>query len=115
MRKLILLTLVLLIVISLSECRKDLKKSKLSKKHSKSSLRQTQFLTDLETRETNPPNFVRLLVMRLIYGLASQMGFEERISGFLNGAFVPPGAEDDYDIFGGGGDDDDDGGDFFDE
>lgn len=51
-----------------------------------------------ELRETNPPNFVRLLLMRLIYGIATQMGLEERIAGVFNGAFAPPNA--DYDDFG---------------
>lgn len=51
-----------------------------------------------ELRETNPPNFVRLLIMRLVYGVATQMGLEERISGVFNGAFAPPNA--DYDDFG---------------
>lgn len=55
----------------------------------------------LELRETNPPNFVRLVIMRLIYGIATQMGFEERVAGFFNGAFVPPNAEeDDYGLDG---------------
>lgn len=49
----------------------------------------------LELRETNPPNFVRLVIMRLIYGIATQMGFEERVAGMFNGAFVPPNADDD--------------------
>lgn len=36
--------------------------------------------------------------MRLIYGIATRLGFGEQISEALNGAFVPPGAEDyDYD------------------
>lgn len=48
----------------------------------------------LELRETNPPNFVRLVLMRLIYGIASQMGYEERVSGWFNGAFAPPNADD---------------------
>lgn len=48
--------------------------------------------------ETNAPNFVRLVVMRLIYGIATQMGLEERVSGLFNGAFAPPNA--DYDDFG---------------
>lgn len=61
-----------------------------------------QFLLDLESRETDPPNFVRLLLMRLVYGIATQMGLEDRISGFLGGAFAPPNAEeaDDYGGFG---------------
>lgn len=62
-----------------------------------------QFFSDPQSRETDPPNFVRLVVMRLIYGFAVQMGLEDRLSGVLNGIFVPPNAEDDYG--GGFGDD----------
>lgn len=32
--------------------------------------------------------------MRLIYGFATQVGLGEQISEALNGAFVPPGADD---------------------
>lgn len=54
----------------------------------------------------------RLAIMRLIYGIATRMGFGEQISEALNGAFVPPGV-DDYSDYGGafslfGRDDDDD-------
>lgn len=38
--------------------------------------------------------------MRLVYGIATRIGFGEQISEALNGAFVPPGA--DYDDYGGG-------------
>jgi len=62
---------------------------------------QKQF--SLQSRETDPPNFVRLLLMRLIYGIAVQIGAEDRLAGFLNGIFVPPNA-DDEDGFGGLGD-----------
>nr|CAD7449971.1 unnamed protein product [Timema bartmani] len=51
---------------------------------------------NLQSRETSMFNFVRLFVMRLVYGIASAMGFSEGISNFLNGAFVPPGVDDDY-------------------
>ncbi|XP_037049809.1 uncharacterized protein LOC119084079 [Bradysia coprophila] len=54
----------------------------------------------LQSRETDPPNFLRLLLMRLIYGIAVQIGAEDRLAGFLNGIFVPPNADDD-DGFGG--------------
>lgn len=37
--------------------------------------------------------------MRLVYGIATRIGFGEQISEALNGAFVPPGA--DYDDYGG--------------
>ena len=52
-----------------------------------------------QTRETNTFNFVRLLIMRLIYGFATMMGFEEGLSEVANGAFVPPGIDDDYGAF----------------
>lgn len=66
----------------------------------------------LQLRETNPINFSRLVAMRVIYGVASWMGIQDRLSGVLNGAFVPPGAdEDDYGGIGGGFDDDYDDGD----
>ena len=61
-----------------------------------------------ETRETSPPSFVTLLVLRLIYGLATQMGIEDRLPGFLSppnadegdfGFFSAPfGGDDDYDL-----------------
>ncbi|XP_024084202.1 uncharacterized protein LOC106671268 [Cimex lectularius] len=47
-------------------------------------------------RETNVVNFVRLLVMRLIYGFAQMLGFGESISEVGDGIFVPPGADDYY-------------------
>lgn len=62
----------------------------------------------LQRKETTPVDFTRLLVMRLVYGVAKMMGFEEPLGEVLNGALVPPGADDDdddFDIF--GGDDDD--------
>uniref|UniRef100_A0A182PS62 Uncharacterized protein n=1 Tax=Anopheles epiroticus TaxID=199890 RepID=A0A182PS62_9DIPT len=53
-----------------------------------------------ESRETNTPNFVRLVLMRLIYGIATQMGVEERLDNVFGGAFVPPNAvEDSSDFF----------------
>ncbi|XP_015433102.1 PREDICTED: uncharacterized protein LOC107189141 [Dufourea novaeangliae] len=55
----------------------------------------------LQSKETNVVNFMRLLVMRLVFGVASAMGLGENLSGVLGGIFVPPGA-DDYDY----GDDD---------
>lgn len=45
---------------------------------------------------------MRLFVMRLIFGLASAMGYGEGLSNFLGGIFVPPGADDygdDYNDF----------------
>lgn len=38
------------------------------------------------------------MAMRLIYGVATRIGFGEQISEALGGAFVPPGVDDyDYD------------------
>ncbi|XP_011297578.1 uncharacterized protein [Fopius arisanus] len=64
----------------------------------------------LQNKETNTPNFIRLVLMRLIFGLAKSMGLGEQLSGFLGGIFVPPGADDydygdDYGGFDFGGDD----------
>ncbi|XP_034936986.1 uncharacterized protein [Chelonus insularis] len=53
----------------------------------------------LQQKETNAPNFIRLVVMRLIFGIAASMGYGDRLAGFLGGIFVPPGAED-YDDYG---------------
>jgi len=47
----------------------------------------------LQSKETNVVNFMRLLVMRLVFGVASAMGLGENLSGVLGGIFVPPGAE----------------------
>ncbi|XP_045468361.1 uncharacterized protein LOC123676500 [Harmonia axyridis] len=55
----------------------------------------------LREKETNPINFIRLAVMRLVYGIATRIGFGEEISEALNGAFLPPGV-DDYDYGDGG-------------
>lgn len=55
----------------------------------------------VQSKETSTADFVRLLVMRLIFGVASAMGYGESLSNFLGGALVPPGAEyddDDYDL-----------------
>ncbi|KAH1018350.1 hypothetical protein HUJ05_006138 [Dendroctonus ponderosae] len=53
----------------------------------------------LRQKETNAVNFIRLAVMRLIYGVATRVGLGEQISEALNGAFVPPGV-DEYDDYG---------------
>ncbi|XP_015593172.1 uncharacterized protein LOC107266810 [Cephus cinctus] len=53
----------------------------------------------LQSKETNVVNFVRLIVMRLVFGVASAMGLGENLSGVLGGIFVPPGTEE-YDDYG---------------
>ncbi|XP_045770620.1 uncharacterized protein LOC123871089 [Maniola jurtina] len=63
----------------------------------------------LQRKETTPVDFTRLLVMRVVYGLAKVMGLQEPVGEFLNGALVPPGADDDGDF------DDDDDDSFFDD
>ncbi|XP_043670792.1 uncharacterized protein LOC122630397 [Vespula pensylvanica] len=77
------MTLFALILICWSivqiECRSNNKKTKQ---------------LSLQSKETNPVNFIRLLVMRLVFGVATSMGLGENISGVLGGIFVPPGAED---------------------
>lgn len=60
-----------------------------------------------ERQNTNAPNFVRLVIMRLIYGIAYTMGLEDRLEDTFNGAFIPPSADNVFEI--GGGDDDGDG------
>lgn len=53
-----------------------------------------------ETRETSPPNFVTLFFMRLVYGIATTMGIEDRLPGFV----APPNADEgDFFSLGGGG------------
>lgn len=54
----------------------------------------------LQSKETNVVNFMRLLVMRLVFGVASAMGLGENLSGMLGGMFVPPGAEEYNDDYG---------------
>lgn len=111
-KKTIVIGLILLLVITdLTECRRKKLKSKL--KYSKTNKNKLQKIHKqksekqlfYETRETNPPNFVRLVLMRLIYGIATNMGLEDRLAGVFNGAFVPPNADEDFDIFGDGFDD----------
>ncbi|XP_060806727.1 uncharacterized protein LOC132903182 [Amyelois transitella] len=67
----------------------------------------TEKQLELQRKETTPVDFTRLVVMRVVYGFAKVLGFEEPISEVLNGAFVPPGADDDDDF-------DDEGDDIFD-
>lgn len=97
------LAVVLVIVLILAaDCEAKRKRSK--KFQSKTmTQRKSPVAKELELRETNPPNFLRLLIMRLIYGIAAQMNLEERVAGWFNGAFAPPNADyaDDYGLGGG--------------
>lgn len=92
---------VLLVIVLILAADCDAKR-KRSKKFAGRTQRATKNVAkELELRETNPPNFLRLLIMRLIYGIAAQMNLEERVAGWFNGAFAPPNA--DYDDYGLGG------------
>lgn len=89
-------------MILAADCDAKRKKSKkFATKAEAKRVKEDKYAKQLELRETSPPNFVRLLIMRLIYGIAAQMNLEERVSGWFNGAFVPPNA--DYDDYGFGG------------
>ncbi|XP_055601925.1 uncharacterized protein LOC129750847 [Uranotaenia lowii] len=112
-RNIALVLLMLVIVATICDARRRFPKNKkkqqqlLRRGPSRKTLKQLEY----EARETNTPNFVRLVLMRLVYGLATQMGVEDRLEGVFGGAFVPPNAVeegDDYlDVFsdeGGDGD-----------
>jgi len=49
-------------------------------------------------KDTNTPNFIRLLLMRLIYGIATSMGLEEQLEAAFNSGFVPPNANDEFEL-----------------
>lgn len=96
---LILAVVLLLIAISLCDAGKRripsrLKHKVVPKPKIPKLKNQKQIL--YETRETSPPSFVTLLFFRLIYGLATSMGIEDRLPGFL----APPNADEaDYGFF----------------
>jgi len=50
--------------------------------------------------ETSAFNFVRLLVLRIVWGFASMFGLQEGLEDFMGGIFVPPGVETDDDLLG---------------
>lgn len=100
MSSIVRVSIVALVIVLLLTASCDGKRKK-SKKFTTKKSSNTKSLKAFELRETNPPNFLRLLVMRLIYGIAAQMNLEERVAGLFNGAFVPPNA--DYDDYGFGG------------
>lgn len=92
------MVLVLLIIASLCEARRRRIPSKKlkSNRHTKLPKLKNQKQMLYETRETSPPNFVTLLFFRLVYGIASQMGLEDRLPGFI----APPNSDDgDYGFF----------------
>lgn len=92
-RKIAVMLVIVLILLATTDCEAKRKRSKKVQEKSQTAQRKTPVAKELELRETNPPNFVRLLIMRLIYGLAAQMNLEERVAGWFNGAFAPPNAD----------------------
>lgn len=92
---------VLLVIVLILAADCDAKRKRSKKVQSRQERKSKDIAKELERRETNPPNFLRLLIMRLIYGIAAQMNLEERVGGWFNGAFAPPNA--DYDDYGFGG------------
>lgn len=101
-QRLVLVVLVLLIIASLCEAKKRRIPPRYKHKfnqHTKLPKLKNQKQMLYETRETSPPNFVTLLFMRLLYGIASQMGLEDRLPGFI----APPNADADYGFFSLGG------------
>lgn len=110
-KKIILAVSILIIALTLCDARNRRIPSRLKHKYAQNNKLKHQKQILYETRETSPPNFVTLLLFRLIYGIATQMGIEDRLPGFLS----PPNADEaDYgffsfneppSIFGGGNDD----------
>lgn len=45
-------------------------------------------------KDTSTPNFIRLFLMRFIYGIAVNMGIEDQLEDPFNGSFLPPNADD---------------------
>lgn len=80
----------------------------LSRESIMSAAKDSETFLAKQATETIPANFVRLLLMRLIYGFAASMGQEERLAEVFNGAFVPPNADEGFDFGFGFGDDSDD-------
>lgn len=100
MRKVTVSLVIVMILLASCEARRK-RFHKTSIHSTKDRAHQSKQSKELELRETNPPNFLRLVIMRLIYGFAAQMNLEERVAGWFNGAFIPPNA--DYDDYGFGG------------
>jgi len=114
-RRLVLVLLALLVVTCVCDAaRRRRIPSRLkykSNRHTKLPRLKNQKQMLYETRETSPPNFVTLLFFRLVYGIATQMGLEDRLPGFIappnadDGGFFSFGGGEAPSFFGGGGDD----------
>lgn len=97
--------IVLLLVIVIAGAAGGRRKYSLRRRQELKTLKQLAY----EARETSTPNFVRLVLMRLVYGIAVQMGVDDRLDNVFGGAFVPPNAveesEELFDVFSDEGDD----------
>ncbi|XP_067002797.1 uncharacterized protein [Anabrus simplex] len=92
LRRILIYSAVLVLVLAAIGCECRSKKAKKEKQ--------------IQSRETSLFNFLRLLFLRVVYGIATSLGFGEGISNFMGGIFVPPGVNDDYDDYGFDGGDD---------
>lgn len=97
---------VFLVIVMILAAVCDAKRKKSKKIATKTEIKQAK--DDKNGKQVAIPemtgtNFVVLLIMRLVYGIAVQMNMEDRLAGWFNGAFVPPNADDDYGLgdFGG--------------
>lgn len=99
-RKIAVFLVIVMILAAVCDAKRK-KNKKISTKTDAKRVKDDKQSKQLVFQDTNGANFVRLLIMRLIYGIAVQMNLEERVAGWFNGAFVPPNA--DYDDFGIGG------------
>lgn len=87
---------VFLVIVMILSAVCDAKRKKSKKITTKTEMKQAKDAKQVAIPEMTGTNFVVLLIMRLVYGIAVQMNMEDRIAGWFNGAFVPPNADDDY-------------------
>lgn len=99
-RKIAVFLVIVMILAAVCDAKRK-KSKKFTTKADAKRAKDDKYAKQLALRETSAPNFVRLVIMRLIYGIAVQMNLEERVAGWFNGIFVPPNA--DYDDYGLGG------------
>lgn len=103
-RKIAVFLVIVMILAAVCDAKRKKSNKKSATKTEAKQAKNDKYAKQLSLRDTTGPSFMVLLIMRLIYGIAVQMNAEDRISGWFNGAFVPPNADDDYG-FGGGLDD----------
>lgn len=59
-----------------------------------------------QKNDVSTPNFIRLVLLRLLYGIATNMGLEDQLEDVFNGALIPPSSNDALDFEEYGDDDD---------